>query len=348
MAIDFSRLLPLGWSPFHSSQLSLEQLDTVRPARVVQVGRGRYRVHDGTDVWTAVLSGRLQRESSDLPTVGDWVLLAAGHAVIVARLERRTLIARREAGGAAAQAIAANIDLMVIVSGLDAGFNLHRIERYLVLAAQADVTSLVLLTKSDLVADPGAAIAQVRTRLPATAEVLAVNALRDPLVERLAPWLGMGNTLVVVGSSGVGKSTVVNNLAGHAAQATGTTRRDAKGRHTTTARVLIRLAGGACIIDVPGMREVGLAGEGGVARQFGSIAALAAGCRFADCTHGTEPGCAVRAAVERGDVEADAWMHYLKLSQEERQSIPEHERRRRGRVFGRMVRKALATKEKNR
>jgi len=349
MPIDFSRFLPLGWSNFFSTQIPLETLDRVRPARVVRVERDRYGVDAGAGEFFATLAGRFrhEHEGEALPTVGDWVLLATDDPVIVQCLERRTLIARRAAGGVARQAVAANIDLMVVVGGLDAEFNVHRIERYLVMAAQAQVTPLVLLTKADLVDDPEPALEQVRARLPAGAEVLAVNARCDPLAERLAPWLAAGTTLVVVGSSGVGKSTVVNNLAGGPVQATAATGHDAKGRHTTTARSLVRLPGGACIIDVPGMREVGLAGEGGVDRQFRSIAELAAGCRFADCTHQTEPGCAVRDAVERGELDADTWAHYLKLLAEERHNVAEHERRRRERVFGRLVREALAVKKKD-
>ncbi len=349
MSIDFSQLLPLGWSNFFSIQIPFEKLDSVRPARVIRVQRDRFVVDLGNEECAATLAGRLhQAPGSDVrPTIGDWVLLAPNSPVIVERLERRTLLARREAGGVDMQAIAANIDLMLVVSGLDAEFNLHRIERYLVMAAQAEVTPLVLLTKADLIDDVAPVIAEVRARLPGGSGVLAVNALQESLSGRLSPWLVAGATLVVVGSSGVGKSTVVNNLAGSTVQATGATRRHAKGRHTTTSRSLIRLPGGACIIDVPGMREVGLATEGGVGRQFHSITELASGCRFSDCTHQSEPGCAVRRAVERGELDADAWEHYLKLLAEERHNVAEHERRRRERVFGKVVREALAMKKQD-
>ncbi|MGE0080975.1 MAG: ribosome small subunit-dependent GTPase A [Thiohalomonadaceae bacterium] len=345
---DFSPLLPLGWHNHFLAQIPLESLADVRPARVVGMVRERFRVDCGDGAMTATLAGRYRLEYDAPPAVGDWVLLEAQDPVIIARLSPRTVIARRMAGGHDVQVIATNIDLMIIVGGLDAEFNVHRIERYLVMAAQAEVTPLVLLTKADLCADVTPMLAALRARLPPGAEVLAVNALSDPLAERLAPWLRPGTTLVVVGSSGVGKSTVVNNLLGHALQATGATRKDAKGRHTTTSRSLIRLPGGACIIDVPGMREVGLAGEGGVERQFGSITEFARACRFSDCSHQEEPGCAVRDAVERGEITPDAWQHYLKLIAEERHNVAEHERRQRERAFGRMVRNVLALKQDKR
>ncbi len=341
---DFSRLLPLGWHNHFLTQIPLEQLTSVRPARVVGVERERFRVDQGEGAVGASLAGRYRARDEAPPTVGDWVLLAPDAPLIVARLIPRTVITRRVAGGHDPQAIAANIDLMVVVSGLDAEFNLHRIERYLVIAAQAEVTPLVLLAKVDLCADPAPILASVRARLPDDADVLAVDALHDPLAERLSPWLHAGKTLVVVGSSGVGKSTVVNNLAGNDVQSTGATRRDAKGRHTTTSRSLLPLPGGACIIDVPGMREVGLAGEGGVERQFRTISEFARTCRFADCSHRDEPGCAVRRAVEEGQIDPDEWRHYLTLQAEERHHIAEHERRRRERAFGRVVRQALSLK----
>ena len=349
MSIDLPRLQPLGWSNFFTTQIPLTQFGSVRPARVVRVERGCWLVDSGLEAFPATLAGRLHHLHADthFVTVGDWVLLAADAPVIVERLDRRSLIVRREAGGIDAQPLAANIDLMLIVSGLDGEYNLHRVERYLVLAAQAGVLPLVLLTKADLADDPWRTVEQVRRRLPAGADVLAVDALRDPLAERLSPWLEPGTSLVVVGSSGVGKSTVTNNLAGQPLQETRATRRDAKGRHTTTSRSLIRLLGGACIIDVPGIREVGLVAERGVDRQFSAIAELARGCRFVDCTHQAEPGCAVRAAVERGEVDPDAWAHYLKLLAEGRQNLAEHERRRRDRVFGKMVKATVAAKRRD-
>jgi ribosome biogenesis GTPase len=351
MSIDFTALQPLGWSNAFSAQLSLEQMDSCRAARVTGVARGSFMVDAGSGPFAATLAGRFRHSHTapeDLPTVGDWVLLDADSPLIVERLERQSLIARRMAGGTESQPIAANIDVMLIVSGLDGEFNLHRIERYLVVAAQAEVTPLVVLTKADCVDEPEHFVAIVRSRMEG-GEVLAVNALSDPLSRRLAHFLAPATSLVVVGSSGVGKSTVVNNLAGVSLQATGGVRKDAKGRHTTTSRSLVRLPGGACIIDVPGMREVGLAPvDGAVARQFRTIGEWAEHCRFADCGHEQEPGCAVRQAVDRGQIDPDEWAHYLKLKAEERHNVADHERRRRERVFGKMVRDVMDIKRKSR
>lgn len=351
MSIDFNLLRPLGWGNDFSIQLSLEQLTTRRAARVIGVERSNFRVDTGEEVINAALAGAYRFHHEDveeLPTVGDWVLLQPDEPLILERLERRSLIARKAAGSMETQPIAANIDLLLIVSGLDGDYKLHRIERYLVLAAQSHVTPLVLLTKSDLVDDTEGPLDEVRHVLPAGGEVFTINALQDELNVLLSPWLTPGTTLALVGSSGVGKSSVVNNLTGIDVQRTQATRRDAKGRHTTTSRSLVRLPGDVCIIDVPGMREIGLAPtEGGVDKQFHDIARYAEHCRYSDCTHQQEPGCAVREAVERGELSQDLWEHYLKLLAEERHNISEHERRRQGRVFGKMVRNAKAIKEKN-
>jgi len=351
MSIDFNLLRPLGWGNDFSVQLSLEQLSTRRAARVIGVERSNFRVDTGEEVLNTALAGAYRyhhEDAEELPTIGDWVLLQPDAPLILERLERRSLIARKAPGSTEIQPIAANIDLLLIVSGLDGDYKLHRIERYLVLAAQSHVTPLVLLTKADLVDDTEGPLAEVRRVLPAGGEVFAINALGDALGTLLAPWFTPGTTLALVGSSGVGKSSVANNLTGTDTQRTQATRRDTKGRHTTTSRSLIRLPGDVCIIDVPGMREIGLAPtDGGVDKQFKDIARYAENCRYSDCTHQQEPGCAVREAVERGELSQDLWQHYLKLLAEERHNVSEHERRRQGRIFGKMVRNTKEIKGKS-
>jgi ribosome biogenesis GTPase len=195
--------------------------------------------------------------------------------------------------------IVANVDTALLVMGLDHDFNIPRLERYLALVRLADVDPVVVLTKADLCADVDARLAQVRAVLPRGVEALALNALDPAAPDALAPWLGPGRTLVLLGSSGTGKSTLTNTLLGAEVQDTGASRAgDGRGRHTTTFRSLHRLAGGACIVDTPGLRTLRLDGDrGAVARVFDDIGALALRCRFRDCRHGDEPGCAVREGV---------------------------------------------------
>ena len=249
----------------------------------------------------------------------DWVLVegAAPNALrIVALLPRFSAIKRGAAGEHyRQQVIAANIDTAFVVSGLDADFNPRRIERYLLLVAGSGVEPVVVLTKPDKDgADVDAALQDLRALDVA---VLAVNAKDRGSVAALAPWLGEGRSIVLVGSSGAGKSTLTNTLLGVEKMKTGEVREsDARGRHTTTHRALIALPSGACIIDTPGMRELKPTGEEDVAESFVDVEALAAQCRFRDCRHAREPGCAVRAAVEAGDVDGQRVANFLKLSSE--------------------------------
>ena len=300
-----------------------------RPARIVEQHRSGYLVAEcvaashraeSLPEWQRAGSyrkGELNPEAR--PAVGDWVLVegeAPNALRIVALLPRFSAIKRGAAGEHyRQQVIAANIDTAFVVSGLDADFNPRRIERYLLLVAGSGVEPVVVLTKPDKeVTDVEAALHALRAL---DAAVVAVNAKDRGSVEALAPWLGPGRSIVLVGSSGAGKSTLTNTLLGVEKMKTGEVREsDARGRHTTTHRALIALPSGACIIDTPGMRELKPTGEEDVAESFADIEALAAQCRFRDCRHAREPGCAVRAAVEAGTIDGERVANFLKLSGE--------------------------------
>ena len=268
-------------------------------------------------------SGRLRAYGS-LPAVGDWVWVRpASEFSLIEEVEaRRTAFTRRAAGRAhASQCVAANIDICFVVSGLDGDFNLRRIERYLVLAWESGARPVVVLNKEDICADVGAAVNAVRSTAGG-AEVVAISAQRS--VEPLRPWLWPGATAALLGSSGAGKSTIANSLTGSTLATHEVREYDDRGRHTTTASMLMALPGGAWLIDTPGMRELGLlASEASLDLGFPEIATLAVQCRFGDCRHGQEPGCAVRAALEEGTLPEGRWVSYTKLQREARHSALE-------------------------
>lgn len=314
---------PPGWDGLLAAHAG------ARPARIVEQHRSGYLVAEcvaashraeSLPEWQRAGSyrkGELNPEAR--PAVGDWVLVegeAPNALRIVALLPRFSAIKRGAAGEHyRQQVIAANIDTAFVVSGLDADFNPRRIERYLLLVAGSGVEPVVVLTKPDKEGtDVEAALHALRAL---DAAVVAVNAKDSGSVEALAPWLGPGSSIVLVGSSGAGKSTLTNTLLGVEKMKTGEVREsDARGRHTTTHRALIALPSGACIIDTPGMRELKPTGEEDVAESFADIEALAAQCRFRDCRHAREPGCAVRAAVEAGTIDGERVANFLKLSGE--------------------------------
>lgn len=305
------------------------QYPQARPARIVEQHRSGYRVaEDAQAIWPAESLPEWQRAGSyrvggiapeARPAVGDWVLVegqAPGGLRIVALLPRFSAIKRGAAGEHyRQQVIAANIDTVFVLCGLDGDFNPRRIERYLLLVGGSGVRPVVVLTKADKgLADPDSAL-QALSALPA--QVLAVNAKDPGSTSVLAPWLGSGQSVVLVGSSGAGKSTLTNTLLGIRKMKTGAVRAsDARGRHTTTHRALLALPSGACLIDTPGMRELKPTGEEDVAESFADIESMAEQCRFRDCRHVKEPGCAVRAAIESGELEAARLANFLKLCDE--------------------------------
>ncbi|GAB3380035.1 ribosome small subunit-dependent GTPase A [Lysobacter fragariae] len=302
-----------------------------RPARVVEQHRSGYIVADGPDhSFTVESLPEWQRPATyrkggsapeERPAVGDWVLIEGAppkHAKIVELLPRRTAIKRAAAGEHyKQQLIAANVDTVFVVCGLDADFNPRRIERYLLLVRSGGAEPVVVLTKSDIAqADSAEAVAELALAAP-DVTILAVNAKDAASVAGLNAWLQPGCTAVLVGSSGAGKSTLTNTLLGVEKMKTNTVREnDSRGRHTTTYRALIPLPTGGCLIDTPGMRELKPTGEEDVAENFSDVEALAEQCRFRDCKHQREPGCAVRAAIEAGTLDAQRFANFLKLSDE--------------------------------
>ncbi|MCZ2827779.1 ribosome small subunit-dependent GTPase A [Modestobacter sp. VKM Ac-2986] len=280
-------------------------------ARVARVDRG----------WLTVLTADGDRRvpstglrEADGVAVGDWVVLAGDRAVRV--LPRRTAFVRTAAGrGSAPQVVAANVDLVLVVDALGAGLRSRRVERYLAVAWASGATPVVVLTKADLCADVPAALAAVARSAPGV-QVLAVSALTGGGIEAVQELLAPGRTAVMVGPSGVGKSSLTNALTGRPAAATADVRGDGRGRHTTTARELHLLPGGGLLIDTPGMRELALPGGEGVDAAYADVADRAADCRFRDCAHDSEPGCAVTAAIDRGDLDPARFAAWQRLQAE--------------------------------
>ncbi len=311
----------LGWSDFFARQVSGGGLRPV--ARVVEEQRGACRLSGDFDGWGEV-AGKFRHEArtaADFPAIGDWVCVTpsgAGRGVITRRLDRRSTISRKAAGrGVEEQVVAANVDTIFLVTDLGDDLSPRRIERYLTAVREAGAVPVVVLNKTDLSSDPNRDEAIVRARLPLV-DVLGISAQMGEGLARLDAYLPAGQTVALIGSSGVGKSTLVNRLLGEDRLKTASIREaDGKGRHTTTARHLVELPGGALLIDTPGMRELQpWVEEASVADAFEDIVELAQRCRFGDCAHETEPGCAVLAAVERGQLAAERLDHFRHLGRE--------------------------------
>lgn len=316
----------LGWTERLAGAFAAYGEQGLVPGRVVLEHTHIYRVMTGDGERLARVSGRLRHNAAartDFPSIGDWVALETppqgGDSRIIAILPRTSRFSRRSAGDATEeQVIAANIDTVFLVAGLDGDFNPRRIERYLLVASESGASPVIVLNKADVVADPEAMAVQVR----AVAGDLPVHVMscRVPgSVEILRQYLGHGQTGALLGSSGVGKSTIVNRLIGHDLLKTRDVREsDSRGRHTSTARQLVLLPDAGVLIDTPGMRELQLwdtaEAMGGV---FAEVDALASACRFRDCRHRQEPGCAVRAAVDAGEMSAARLESYYKLQDEQ-------------------------------
>jgi len=345
----------LGWDESFAEAFTVHAAAGLAPARVAIEHRGGYVLYAEPGAIDGVLAGRLRHHAAgplDRPAVGDWVAIEPpagdGPAVVHAVLPRRTCFARMAAGRADdAQVVAANVDTVFIVTSIDGDVNERRLERYLTLAWESGAEPVIVLSKADLdpvhLPDLGA----IAMGVP----VLRVSARTGEGLEAIRTRLESGRTVALLGSSGVGKSTLINALLGEARLRTAETRADGRGRHTTTRRELIHLPGGGLLIDTPGMRELQLRGaDSDVRETFDDIVELAVGCRFGDCAHETEPGCAVREAVDAGRLDPARFESYRKLVAEvrsvERRSDPaaRAERKREDRVANKALQAHLRRK----
>jgi len=308
-------LREFGWNRFFQDAFA-PHIGALTPGRVASENRGHYLLWSSSGEHSAVLAGAL-RDAGPAPVTGDWVGFDLASNRIHAVLPRRTTVSRRQPGRAVAeQVLAANVDVLFVVSALDGDFNLRRLERYLLAAHQSRAQPVIFLNKSDLAEDP---IAHLRAagRLAGGVPVVPLSALDPASTAQLHSYVELGATAALIGSSGVGKSTIVNSLLGEQAQTTRSLCDDGRGRHATTARQLFLLPQGWLLIDTPGLRELAPWVEpGAIGAVFADIELLAAGCRFRNCRHDGEPGCAVAEAVADGSLESGRLAGYHKLRRE--------------------------------
>jgi ribosome biogenesis GTPase len=359
MSVD---LTALGWGPRFAEAFASHAVDGLIPARVALEHTHIYRVFTESGEWLARVSGRLRHQAearADFPAVGDWVAVEppvdGGDARIRAVLPRFSRFSRRAAGDPTEeQIVAANVDTVFLVSGVDGDFNPRRIERYLVVASESGATPVIVLNKADLIDDLTAMVEDMRA-LAAGVDVHAVSCRIPGSVDVLRPYLGHGQTGALLGSSGVGKSSIVNQLIGHELMRTREVRDwDSRGRHASTTRQLVLLPGHGVLIDTPGMRELQLWDTGdAVAGTFSDIEALAEGCRFRDCQHRSEPGCAVRTALDAGELSEVRLASFHKLAAEQAYQTRQQDQRaqldtkRRDRIGAKAARKIYKDREKS-
>lgn len=334
----------LGWSDFFEQAWRERYADETGciPGRIASSLRGAYIVWTADGEIEAKARGKLVRSPATRPVTGDWVALCGSPSTVQAVLPRRTKVSRKAPGEKTVeQLLAANLDVLFIVTGLDRDFNLRRLERYLAVAWEGGAQPVVVLNKADVCDEADERVAETR-RIAGEAPVVLTSAETGVGLDELRRFLAPGKTAALIGSSGVGKSALTNRLFGAELRAVGALREsDGRGRHTTVGREIVRAPDGWLLMDLPGIREVEPWSDEGFEQTFEDVEQLIAACRFRDCSHGSEPGCAVREALQAGELDADRWQSYQRLQQGLRQldvrqkELKQTEQRRNVRAFRR-------------
>ena len=352
------RLDNLGFSHWFRSRLDADKVAAHDIARVVSVHKDRYTITNGLGAVIAELSGNLSysaNSSTDLPTTGDWVYADFydddTHAIIQEVIPRKTLLTRKTAGKQVDfQLIAANIDVAFVIQSADYNFNPGRLERYLVMVNESGITPVILLSKCDLI--PQTEVDKLKAHISSIAPqatVLAFSSLSGENIDAIKNFLLPGNTCCLLGSSGVGKTTLLNSILGSRQFETqSVSKKQSKGRHTTTSRELIQLENGAMLIDTPGMRELGnMSVDTGIDETFAEIVELSQNCKFNNCSHTNEKGCAILSAIEVGELSTQRYKNYIKMKNESAfNDMSYFEKRRKDKDFGKLIKSTLKGKSR--